>query len=387
MAKRINGEGSYRQRPDGLWEVRVTLPNGKRKSLYGQTQAEVKEKQTAALEEIKQGVDLSKKSETVAAFLERWLEDRVKITCAPKTAESYAGMVKLHITPAIGKTKLKDLRTPDIDRMLRAMTAAGLSARTVTYCRAVLRAALNYALNARLITFNPATHATVPKRVKKEPVWLRPEQANALLVQSQKTVKDGGDPDLTPMITVALFTGLRIGELCGLRWEDIDLTEKQLRVRQTVSWVHKSGERERSWQFGEPKTEKSARTLSLSPTAVAALTTQRERQAFWKRTAGDRWNDLDLVFSSSTGTPLDHSNLTRRLHKLLDAASLPQMGWHSLRHSAASLLAAQRVSMREIMEQLGHSQMSLTSDLYAHIAPSMLESNADAIERAMREQA
>ena len=384
MVKRINGEGSYRQRPDGLWEVRVTLPNGKRKSFYGKTQGEVKAKQTAALTEIQHGIDISKKPETMALFLKRWLADRVAITCAPKTAESYASMVKLHIVPTIGRTKLKDLRTPEIDRMLRAMTDAGLSARTVTYCRAILRAALNYALNARLITFNPATHASVPKRVKKEPVWLRPEQAKSLLAQSQKSDKEGGDPDLTPMITIALFTGLRIGELCGLRWQDIDITQKQLRVRQTVSWVHKSGERERSWLFGEPKTEKSSRTLSLSPSAIAALTTQKERQRFKERAAGNRWNNLGLVFTTDVGTPLDHSNLTRRLHKLQKAADLPQMGWHGLRHSAASLLAAQRVSMREIMEQLGHSQMSLTSDLYAHVAPSMLESNAEALEKAMK---
>lgn len=384
MSKRTNGDGSYRQRPDGLWEVRITLPNGKRKSLYGRTQAEVKAKQTAALSEIQQGIDISKKPETMELFLNRWLADRVTITCAPKTTESYASMLKLHIVPVIGRTKLKDLRTPEIDRMLRAMTDAGLSARTVTYCRAVLRAALNYALDARLITFNPAAHATVPKRVKKEQEWLKPAQSRALLEQAQKPAKDGGDPDLTPMITVALYTGLRIGELCGLRWQDIGLPDKQLRVRQTVSWVHKSGEHARSWQFGQPKTEKSARTLALSASTIAALTVQRDRQTFWRRDAKDRWNDLDLVFSSTTGTPLDHSNLTRRLHKLLRAADLPQMGWHGLRHSAASLLAAQRVPMRLIMEQLGHSQMSLTSDLYAHIAPSMLEGNADALEKAMK---
>jgi integrase len=125
------------------------------------------------------------------------------------------------------------------------------------------------------------------------------------------------------------------------------------------------------------------RTLTLPRPVISALQEQSDRQAFLKRQAAHRWRPYDLVFSSVLGTPIDNSNVDRRLRVLLERACLPKGGFHMLRHSCASLLVAQGVPLRTVMEQLGHSQMSLTSDLYAHVAPAMLDDAADALERAL----
>jgi integrase len=242
----------------------------------------------------------------------------------------------------------------------------------VAYARSILRAALNYAVRARLVDHNAAEYAKPPARQQTERPYLTAEQSMRLLDTAR-----AHDPDLLPLLTTALYTGLRIGELAGLRWQDVDLNERRLRVRQTVHWI------KGAYGFGEPKTERSKRTLMLPRPAATALQEQHDRQAFLKKQAAHRWREYDLVFTSVLGTPMDNSNVDRRLRVLLDKAGLPTMGFHGLRHSCASLLGAQGVPLRVVMEQLGHSQMSLTSDLYSHVAPAMLDEAADALERAL----
>jgi integrase len=367
-----NGTGSIRLRPDGRYEARIYLPDGKRKSIFGKTKREVSDKLKATRRDIDAGLDVTIDTLTVAAFLDQWREDVVKRTTAAKTQHSYAGLVRLLIMPAVGHYKLKDLRQPHVDAMLRAMTDKGLSPRTVQYARAVLRAALTYAQRAGMIDRNAAQYAKPPARVNKECAYLTADQAALLLDTAREH-----DAQLAPLLTVALYTGLRSGELAGLRWGDIDIPARRLRVRQTVVWINGA------FSFGTPKTERSKRTLSLLTPALDALQEQRDRQTFWNAQAGDRWRPFDLVFSSVLGTPIEHRNVSRRLHAVLDKAGLPRVGFHTLRHSCASLLLASGQSMRQVMEQLGHSQMSLTSDLYAHVSPAMLADNADALERAM----
>lgn len=366
------GTGNIRKRSDGRWEARIPLPNGSRKSYYGDTKKAVADQLKAARHDLEAGLDLSADRLTVETFLNDWLRDVVKATTRPKTAHSYASMVRLHIVPRVGHHKLKALRQPHVDAMLRDMTAAGLSARTVQYARAILRAALTYAIRAGMVERNAAQYSKPPARQTSERAYLTAAQAKTLLDTSREH-----DPDLHPLLTLGLYTGLRIGELAGLSWDAIDFEARSVSVRRTVGWINGA------WSFGEPKTKKSARTLTLPKPAIDALIEQRDRQGFLKRAAGERWRPYDLVFASTLGTPIEHKNVSRRLHVLLERAGLPKMGFHGLRHSCASLLVASGIPMRAVTEQLGHSQMSLTSDLYAHVAPDMLRDNADALERAL----
>ena len=369
MSKRGNGEGSIYQRADGRWVGAVTLSSGKRKSVYGATYQEAKTKLRQAQRDQEHGLDLSKKPQTVALFLADWLESTAKPTLRPKTHHSYAQLIRLHIVPAIGTIQLAKLTPQQVQRMMRDMTAKGLSPRTVQYARAILRRALGYAVKWGLITRNVATLVDPPRSVRKPVQPLTGDQARAFLdhVKAQ-------DDRLWPFFTTATLTGLRQGELLGLRWSDVDLTTGVLRVTQTLQRI------EGRWQFVEPKTRRSARTISLPAAVVMALRVQKDRQAFERKTAGELWQEWQLVFTTPKGTPLEPSNLNGRLHKLLDGAGLPRQGMHSLRHCCASLLLAQGVSPRVVMEQLGHAQISLTMDTYSHVMPAMLRDAADALD-------
>lgn len=372
MSKRGNGEGSIYQRQDGRWVGAVTLPSGKRKAVYGTTYQAVKTKLRQAQRDQEYGLDLSTKPQTVARFLADWLESTAKPTLRPKTHHSYAQLIRLHIVPAIGTIQLAKLTPQHVQHMMRDMTAKGLSPRTVQYARAILRRALGYALKWGLVTRNVATLVDPPRSVRKPVQPLTGDQARAFLAYAKQH-----DDRLWPFFTTAVLTGLRQGELLGLRWTDVDLDRATLRVSHTLQRIGGT------WQFVEPKTRRSARTLSLPASVVAALRTQKDRQGFEQRIAADLWLDWNLIFTTPKGTPLEPSNLNGRLHKLLDGAGLPRQGMHSLRHCCASLLLGQGIPARIVMEQLGHSQITLTMDTYSHVMPAMLRDAADALDSAL----
>lgn len=369
--RRGHHEGTIRQRPDGIWEARMSLPHGRRKSLYAKTRREVQDKLRSARRDAENGLDLSARSQTVGQFLARWLEDTAKPTLRPKTHHSYAQLIRLHIVPAIGAVPLDTLTPQHVQRMMREMTARGLSPRTVQYTRAILRRALGYAVRWSLVTRNVAMLVDPPRSVRTPVQPLTGDQARAFLAYAKEH-----DDRLWPFFTTAVLTGLRQGELVGLRWTDLDLDTATLRVTHTLQRI------EGEWRFVEPKTRRSARTLSLPAPAVTALRMQKDRQGFERRTAGDIWRDRNLVFTTPRGTPLEPSNLNGRLHRLLDGAGLPRQGMHSLRHCCASLLLAHGVAPRVVMEQLGHAQISLTMDTYSHVMPAMMRDAADALSAA-----
>jgi integrase len=368
MAKRPNGEGSHRHRPDGKWECRYRLPNGVRKSLYGRTLEEVKAKRKQVERDIDAGLDPSKPSQTVKEFLTTWLANTAQSSVRPRTYISYEQLVKKHIVPSVGDVKLAGLTPQQVERMMREMVSAGLAPATAQQARAVLRRALGFALKWGLVTRNVAALATPPRSVKKPVKPLTTDQTHAFLHHVREA-----NHRHWPLFTVAAYTGLRAGELYGLRWSDVDLNAGTLRVVQTV--VRLPG----GWAIGEPKTEKSARPLPLVPEAIEALRVEKDLQKFRRNAAGGRWQDHSLVFTTTVGTPCNASNVNVILHDALEAAGLPHMGMHGFRHGCASMLLEKGVHMRVVMEWLGHSQISLTMNTYSHVAPTVLQDAARAL--------
>lgn len=182
------------------------------------------------------------------------------------------------------------------------------------------------------------------------------------------------------LFSVTLALGLRKGEALGLRWQDIDWQGRTLRVNIALQRI--SGK----LQLIEPKTDKSRRTLPLPETIEAALKAHRIRQLEEKMLAGDRWQETGLVFTTSIGTPLDARNAVRKFHGLLKKAGLGRFRFHDLRHSCASLLLAQGVPPRTIMDILGHSQISLTMDTYSHVMSAMIRDAADLMDSILTGQ-
>lgn len=217
-----------------------------------------------------------------------------------------------------------------------------------------------------------ATLATPSRAIQKRVAPLDPTQVRCLL-ESTKLHRLG------PLFHVTVATGFRQGELLGLRWIDVDIDGAVLTVR------HALQVRDGAPTLVEPKTARSVRTLSLPASAVKALRSQRAKQNADRLAAGTHWkgDDLGLVFTSTVGTPLNPSNVTHEFQKALEAAGLPRQRFHDLRHCCASLLLAQNVSPRVVMEQLGHSQISLTMNTYSHVMPAALKQAADALDEAL----
>ncbi|MFV0307465.1 MAG: tyrosine-type recombinase/integrase [Desertimonas sp.] len=373
MPRRANGEGTITQRRDGRWEGRayVLTPNGQRvrKTVYGRTRADVHAKVTALTHSTQHGIATAMGVPTVAAYLDRWLADAAR-RLRPSTRATYEVMVRKHITPIIGARKLDQLNAPDIRRLLHAKLDEGLSANTVRHIHAVLRSALEQAVRDDLLARNVARNVQAPHASPEPVVPFDVDEARRLLDAA-------ADDRLFALWTVALAVGLRKGEALALRWSDVDLDQGQLRVARTVQRV------DGALLFAEPKTARSRRTVVLPNVCIDALRSHRLRQNDERLAAGPYWQDNGLVFTTSHGTPIEPRNINRSFDALCRRAGLRRLRVHDLRHTCASLLLAQGVPARLVMEMLGHSQIGITMNLYSHVLPTAMSETANAIERAL----
>lgn len=357
--RRGNNEGSIVQRSDGRWMARVTLPDGSRRSLYGKTRAEVAGKLTDALGDVKKGKPLPAEKETVGAYLSRWLSDVCRPAVRPSTYEGYEVIVRLHVSPRIGKLKLARLSPQDLAKLYRELADAGLSPRTVQLTHAVLHKALDQALRWDLVARNPADLVDPPRVERKETTVLSREQAKLLLDRSQ-------DEPLHALYAVALTGGLREGEVLALTWEDVDWEHGTVQVRRQLTRVRNEG-----FKFTEPKTKKGRRTVALPDVAMGALKRHRTAQVE-ERLRATAWEENGLVFCNGVGRPLERQNVMRRSFKpLLERLGLPDLRFHDLRHSAATLLLGLGEHPKVVQERLGHATISITMDVYSHVMPTM----------------
>ncbi|MDA1258030.1 MAG: site-specific integrase [Chloroflexi bacterium] len=369
--RRGDGEGSVFRRQDGRWVASISLgyENGKRrrKAFYADTRREVIAKKTAALRSIQQGEPLSDDSVTVGGFLTRWLNDSAKPTLRPRSFASYEMIVRRHLVPVLGASRLAKLRPAAVQAYMNAKLETGLSARSVQYHHAVLRRALNQAVRWGIVTRNVASLVSPPRVIRPEVRPLTPEQARSFLDAA------AGDP-MEHLYALALALGLRQGEALGLVWDDIDLDAGTLSVRRTLQRYGGA------YHLDEPKTVRSRRTIGMPVQLVTVLRDRRRRQLEDRVKAGPIWNgdDWDLVFTNEIGEPLYGGTVTRRFQALLKSSGLPRQKFHDLRHATASFMLAQMVPMRVVMEVLGHSQIHVTMDTYAHVMPDL---QRDATER------
>src|SRR5215217_2662393 len=360
------GDGISR-RKDGRYVGRYTVhtPEGpKRKVIYGRKYKEVEQKLAEARGDAVRGLVFDAEGQTLGQWLERWLEDVVKPNKGHRTYATHCQQVRSHIAPAIGRIKLEALRKFHIDRLyldlLRAKPeGVGLAPSSVRRIHAVLHAALEEAVRGDLIPRNPATHANKPKVRQQEIEPLDAKQARALLEPAC------GDR-YEALYTLCLTAGLRQGEALGLKWSDIDLDAGTLHVNRQLQRRRRDGDRSGSLVFSEPKNA-SRRTVGLPPRAVRALREHRKRQLEEKLRATREWQDDDLVFTTSKGTPLEAQNVVNRSFKpLLKRVRLPPIRFHDLRHSCLSLLASRGEPIRDLQALAGHATASFTLQRCTH---------------------
>jgi integrase len=410
MAKRrANGEGTITKRTDGRYHAAayVYRPDGTRvrKFVYGKTREEVSGKLTEIQEKTRQGIPAATSAMPLADYLTYWLAIIAPGRLKPATLNSYEGLTRLYIRPALGKKKLNRLSPADIRLFLaefkggclcclRGVDAARVkeertccavsrcckrrpSARTVQYVHAVLRSALQQAVREELVARNVARIVETPTVERQE---VRPLDA----AEARMLLKTARSHRLYALWLLLISTGLRRGEVLGLTWSDIDLANGQLRVRRNVQRI------KRELIFGTPKTTRSLRTISLPKRCVQALTEHREVQERERKVAAEKWKPLaaqpnGLVFTTATGRATDPRSLNRMLTILCQKAKVRRVRVHDLRHTCASLLLAQGVDARTIMETLGHSTITMTLDTYAHVMLTTLQAAADRMDDALRD--
>jgi integrase len=371
--RRGKGEGSIRKRPDGRWEASVEIEAEpgiarRRKYIYGRTRREVQERLVVYLNELQDGTAAKPNRETVARYLEHWLELK-RLSVKPRSLEFYTHYVRAHIIPHVGKVQLTKLSEKQIETMY-AQLHVKLAAQTVQHCRAVLRNALNHAVRRRLIPRNPATLAEAPRVPRHEIKPLGAEEVKRFLTEAQ-------EDRLCALYLLAVTSGLRQGELYGLRWSDIDFPREAIRVNATLHRQVKA------WELAEPKSATSRRMVAIPRFVIEALKEHRKRQVE-ERLASRAWQENELVFCSIRGTPLRPQNVQRRSFKpLLRKAGLPDIRFHDLRHTAASLLLRAGEHPKVVQERLGHSSIALTMDLYSHLIDNMQAAAAEKLQRLL----
>ncbi len=376
MPRRGANEGTIRLRKDGRWEARVLVsgPDERRvrRSVLGRTRASVRDRLRETLQtEAAGATPLASARLTVGAFLRQWLEGSVRPARRPSTFASYSCIVRVHLEPGLGHLKVVTLSPQQVQRFLNAKSASGLSPRSVAYIRAVLRQALGEAERWGLVHRNVARLAQPPYVPRRQVRPLDSDQARVLLAAID------GDR-LEALYLLALGVGLRQGELLGLSWRDVDLQSGTLEVRQALQRV------EGKLILVEPKSVTSHRVVALPTVVLEGLRRHEARQTQERRVAR-QWRDdpRALVFTTTVGTPLDGITVTRRFQALLARAGLPRQRFHDLRHACASLLLAQGVAPRVVMETLGHSQISLTMNTYSHVVPSLGRAAADRMDELL----
>ncbi len=363
MAKRrANGEGNIRKRSDGRWEGRYTAgrdpETGKTvyKNVLGKTQTEVKAKLKKAIQENTEVDTLKAAQYTVGQWMDVWFENYAKIKVRPTSHQTYRGYIDNHIKPNIGKIPLSKLTTLELQKLYKKLLSRGrvnrieakgqpkgLSPKTVRNIHQVISSAMDFARAQKLIVVNPTDGCALPKLEHREMKTLPVEQLTSFL----REAKESG---VFEMYYIELATGLRRGELLGLKWEDLDLEQGTLRVQRQVSRINGKV------MEAPLKTKNSYRTISLGADAVEILKEQRKK-----------CGNGDYVFPSPTGGPISPDSVIQMLHRVLKRAGLPKVRFHDLRHTFATVALQNGVDIKTVSGMLGHYSAGFTLDTYAHV--------------------
>jgi integrase len=353
--KNGNGEGSRpRERADGRWEARYWA-GGKRRSVYGSTRKEAADKLAKAIVNNEEPrTTLTTPNITVREFFAQY-DDAVRDTMKRRSLETYRDIARLHLLPAFGNKKLKDLTREHVQQMYSQKRDAGLSAARVRRIHGVLSSVLNHAVRWRLLYHNVCKEVSPPSVPALEIRPLNREEANRFLAAAQ------GDR-YHALYVLGLTTGARIGELGGMFWSDLDLDRRVMCVQRALI-TGRGGQ-----TFEPPKTPNSRRSVGLSQRAIDALERHRERQ----RGEGLPFEGDSLVFTNTVGGPINPSHLLCRSFKpLLEKAGLPRTTFHAAtRHTFCCLALQQGINVRTISLAMGHSSVAFTLSKYASYIPN-----------------
>lgn len=367
MAKiRGKNEGTIQQRENGTWRAQVTL-QGRRLNFTGKTRRECQEWIKKTNNEIDKGMTFASTTVTLSDYLQGWLNS-IKASKSKNTWLSYEQLMRNHVLPVIGKVKLKDLSPDKIQTFYNHLMATDVGDQSIIKIHIMLHSALEQSVKVGLSIRNATNGAIPPKPPVKEMAILEESQVSQMLVAAQGS-------RLESLLQLTVATGMRQMELLGLKWTDLDWIKKTVRVERQL-------ERSTAYEvrFVRPKTNHGRRTLALGDQTMAALRRQYENQNEERMVAGEGWNENGLIFTTKVGTPINCRNLLRDFKLLLQKAGLPEIRFHDLRHTAASLMLNHNIPVIVVSRRLGHAKPSITLDVYGHLFPSFQAEAAQQID-------
>jgi integrase len=342
----------------------------KRKKQRGFKTKKDAEKALALVEaEVYKGTFFEPSSISLTVHLQDWFKSK-RTSVSIQTADTYEAYMRNRIIPYIGHVQLSQLTPALLQNFVNDLKEEGLASSSIKKVYNIIKGSLDYAVNMELIPSNPITKIHLPKDPKKEmSVW----EVNEITTFLKVAIKDRS----YPAFQLAISTGMRRGEILGLRWKDVDLEKGMLYIRQTLS---KDGK-----QFLKgAKTEASIRSIKLSNDTIVLLRKQKTVVGKEKLSCGADYVDNDLIICTAKGTPINPENLKRTFQRLIKEADVPSIRFHDLRHTHATMLLASGINPKVISERLGHSNIKTTLDIYSHVLPSMQEEAANQIETLLR---
>lgn len=376
--RRGNNEGSIFKRKDGSWCGVVTCGrdkegNVKRQYFYGKTRPEVSEKIIKTQNEINTGTFVEPSKVKFGEWIDTWLQIYMKPTLRPTTYSSYEQIIRLHIKPDLSDYLLRELRPEHLQKLYNSKFqngkvdgTGGLSARHIRYIHVIIHSSLEQAIKNQLVLRNVSDATTLPRQVKKE--------IQVFTVEEQKKFIEAVENDvLGSAFKLDLASGLRLGELLALKWDNIDLTEGVLKVRSSMTRVKTFENDSKISQiiFQEPKTKNSKRSIPLPESIIEDLKEHKRVQYNEKNLMGEAYFDNNLVFCTQLGAPIEPRNMARKFYSLLESAGVSKISFHALRHTFATRALEAGIHPKVVSEMLGHANISITLDLYSHVLPDL----------------
>ncbi len=374
--KAANGDGSIRKRPDGLWEARITVNQpgtGKtvRRSVYGKTQKEAREKKTALLRSLDTRNYVEPSKLTLEGWANTWIDNYVAPNLKPLTLDAYRSVMRRHIFPALGALRVQEIGPAHVQGFYADMVKAGLSSKTVRNVSAILSKCLTSAVKQQIITINPCSLAELPKTKKAEITPLKDAEIPLFL----KAISGMEEENL---LALCLFCGLREGEAMGLSWDCIDFKTGKITIRQQLI-----KRREKGGQYGIQDSTKSGRIRVIDAPQIALEYLKRElaKQSENRLKLGDLWeNPANLVFTDPLGRNFKQPNIYKHFKTVVASIGRPDLRIHDLRHTAATVALASGANLKAVQSMLGHSTAAFTLQIYAHSTETMMKDTAERMQ-------
>jgi integrase len=363
--KRANNEGTLYYREDRQrWCAQVSL-EGQRLTKYARTQNECRDWIKDTLKKIGNGMTFAGTQVTLEDYMSTWLDGKA-LSQRPQTVWQYRQIASQHILPSLGGMRLQEIQPPHLNRLYLTKREEGRGARTVQLIHTVLHCVLKQAVRDGILGRNPADGVQRPKVEQTEMHILSEEQAQSLVIASQGS-------RYGMLYYLALMTGMREGELLGLKWSDLDWAKGVLNVQRQLQHMKGQG-----YVLIPPKTKAGRREIKLGQETLERLTVHREHQDLQRAVSGDRWEENDLIFPNTIGKPTACEHMYMEFKRMLKRNGLPDIRFHDLRHTSLSFLLDSGTPVNTVQRRAGHSKASVTTDTYGH---SMAHSEDDAAAR------